>query len=1006
MDGGLQPAFSPDGDKIAYVKEKPVKTDIRKSDVWVLPIKGGPAVQVSDLPGRATRPIWSPDGKMIAFTRKAERGDNSKEICIAQVSESDNVGMTLTQIELPLETWDFLAGWTPDNKIGLLLTNPEHHAIYTVSTTGGKATQVAHQGETYHPSWSPDGERIYFRWMHGDIAYVPSDGGKISKGILDSDSIFVSLPGGGNVISPDGEKIVFSGYKIIYKDEKRDYEVDLYTMPAKGGKPTKITVSPGQDRFPCWSPDGKSIVFIRYPEPNKIKEVCIVPTQGGEVRKLTSESDSVKWSDVAWSPDGKLFAYFTEDKFIKVIPVQGGESRIVVKVEDVSMHNEMAWSRDEEELVYSSEGKLYVVSIDNGKPEEIKTGLDGWASHVSLSPDGKKIAFTASKGGDAEFWFMDDFLPLEKLAAKEKPKSSIDQKGMTIKQVWAGPDVNIAGEISPDGKYLSCTEYKTSGDLSIREIVTGKKRHLTSEADWTNFEIAHSSRWSPDGRKLVYAWSIGNGNELRLIGLDGSKPRILYKNKELNCNPQDWTPDGKKILATFSGNDENFQIGLISVADGSVRILKTLDKPHFPHTSVSLDGRNVVYDFPPKEGSWERDIFLISIDGKREIPLIKHDADDRLIDWTPDGKSILFISDRTGTYDMWRIHVADGNPQADPELIKKDIGDIQPMGFTQQGSFYYGTHLNTMDVFTAKLDLEKSVILSPPKEITQRFIGSNLTPDWSPDGEYLAYMSIRDTEQKGSNTFVLSIRSEQTGQVREIYPQIEGSWLLRWSPDGQSIFIATAPKMWAQGLSRIDIQNGDMTPVAQSEPGSIIKIFTFSPNGKFVYYVYYQWKKKVTSIISHELKTGKEKKVYYRDKEAFSDIRGLLVSPDGQYLSIGPEESEDNHLIKIIPIDGGEPKNLFIMKSDHPGQSGEYVWIPNGKEILFVKEISIMDKKMWELWQVPVNGGESRKIGLSKKRMIVPSFHPDGKRITFFTFKSSEEVWVIENFLPEKQDRR
>lgn len=585
-----------------------------------------------------------------------------------------------------------------------------------------------------------------------------------------------------------------------------------------------------------------------------------------------------------------------------------------------------------------------------------------------------------------------------RLADLEKPESSTEQKGMTIRQVWVGPDVNSDGEPSPNGKYLSFTEYKTSGDLAIREIVTGTKRRLTSEADWSDLEFAHSSRWSPDGKKLAYAWSIGNGNELRITGLDGSEPRILYKNKELNCNPQDWTPDGKNILATFVRNDKNCQIGLISVADGSIRILKTLDQPHFPLASVSPGGHTIVYDFPSKEGSSERDIFLISIDGKREIPLVNHSADDRFLGWTPDGKNILFVSDRTGTHDMWRIRVTDGNPQGDPELIKKDIGQIWPMGFTQQGSFYYSSKTNMMDVFTAKLDLEKGAILSPPKEITQRFIGSNLTPDWSSDGQYLAYISLRNTEQSGPNTCILCIRSEQTGEVRELYPQIKASWNLRWSPDGRSIFIAAEPKKGRQGLFRIDLQNGDITPVAQSEPGSIIKDFAFSFNGNSVFYVYYQWKKKIVSILRHDLATGKEKEVYRKDTPP--DIGGVLVSPDGQYLSFGTFESENNHVIKIIPIAGGEPRDLFRMKSNYPGQSGQYAWTPNGKEIFFVKQVSSMNKKAWELWQVPVQGGEFQKIGLSKKRILLPRFHPDGKRITFMTFKSIEEIWVMENFLP------
>jgi len=414
-DGGTQPAFSPDGKTITYVKEKPQKTDVPKSDVWVIPAAGGTPVQVSDLPGKATGPIWSPDGKMIAFTRKANLGsDFSKEVCIVPVSETGKPEASPTQIELPLETLDLLAGWTPDNKIGALLMNPIHFAIYTVPTSGGNATQVTPQGPTLNPRWSPDGERIYFRG--NGIASVSSEGGEISISPIDADSkISSALQWGGNAVSPDGKKIVFPASK---KDNKLYSKVDIYTIPVEGGEPEQLTISPGQDRFPCWSPDGKLIAFIRYSEAswneiehNYIMNICIVSAEGGEVRQLTSESHCVQRATIAWSPDGKSIAYYSEDKTIRVIPVQGGEPRVVVKVEEVSGWSEMDWSRDGKKLAYSSKGSIWVVSLDGGEPEEIKTGLDAKASHLSWSPDGEKIAFTAMGGRDTELWLMDNFLP-------------------------------------------------------------------------------------------------------------------------------------------------------------------------------------------------------------------------------------------------------------------------------------------------------------------------------------------------------------------------------------------------------------------------------------------------------------------------------------------------------------------------------------------------------------------------------------------------------------------
>jgi len=410
--GTREPAFSPDGKKIAYVKLYRSKERRLVKDIWVIPASGGTPVLFSDLPGRGRGPVWSPDGKMIAFNREPGVDNESNEIWIVPVSEDGKAAAAPTKIKLPLSTYDFLAGWTSDNKIGLNLQNPPHRAIYTVPASGGNAVQVTPAGWPCHPRWSPDGKRIFFRW--DGIASVPSEGGEISIGPLDADSkISEALPGGGNAVSPDGEKIVFSGAKMVFRDNKKNYEVDIYTIPIEGGEPNKLTISPGQDRFPCWSPDGKKIAFIRYgyAEPWKEMSICIVPTEGGEVRQLTSGSHRVLWSTIAWSPDGKSIAYFSDDKAIKVIPVQGGESRVVVKVKDVSGHSELAWSPDGSKLVYSSKGSIWAVLLDGGEPEEIKTGLDAKANHISWSPDGRKLAFTAIKGGEEELWLMENFLP-------------------------------------------------------------------------------------------------------------------------------------------------------------------------------------------------------------------------------------------------------------------------------------------------------------------------------------------------------------------------------------------------------------------------------------------------------------------------------------------------------------------------------------------------------------------------------------------------------------------
>jgi Tol biopolymer transport system component len=428
--GATEPAFSPDGKRIAFIRPYFLENGTVQKDLWVINSDGTKSIKMTEFPGSARGPVWSPDGKMIAFHYEPRSNSSfSDEIWIVPASVDRKLAEAPIKIKLPLESFSMIAGWTIDHKIGLLLTNPLHQAVYTVPASGGNATQVSpematlftgsedFEGYPCHPRWSPDGKTIYFRWGKGNIVAVPSQGGNLSPVHSSKDTkIVAGIPGGGNDVSPDGKTIVF----MAYKEGVRTLEVSIWTIPAEGGKPKQITKNPTQDRYPCWSPDGKRIAFLRPTEKSKdeyVTNIYIVPAEGGEVRQLTTEADRVNRASIKWAPDGDQIAYFSLDKTINVKPLQGGEPRVVVNVENVHGHSELCWSPDGKELAYTSKGRIMVVSLGGGEPREIKTGIlneEVQNFHIDWSPDGKKFAFTAGFGGDEELWLMEDFLSLVK----------------------------------------------------------------------------------------------------------------------------------------------------------------------------------------------------------------------------------------------------------------------------------------------------------------------------------------------------------------------------------------------------------------------------------------------------------------------------------------------------------------------------------------------------------------------------------------------------------------
>jgi Tol biopolymer transport system component len=219
-------------------------------------------------------------------------------------------------------------------------------------------------------------------------------------------------PGGGVHVSPDGETVVFAGMSRA----TNGYEQDIWTVALEGGEPTRLTRSPTADRFPCWSPDGRDVAFLRYELRGKGDypvSVYTVPAEGGEPVPITSEADSVQWASIAYSPDGKWLAYFSSGSRLMIKSATGGEARAVTTVEGASRHTEIAWSPGGERIAFTSHGKIWTVPVDGGAPEEVKTGLSGDVRHVHIgwSPDGEKIVFSASQGGDVELWLISDFLP-------------------------------------------------------------------------------------------------------------------------------------------------------------------------------------------------------------------------------------------------------------------------------------------------------------------------------------------------------------------------------------------------------------------------------------------------------------------------------------------------------------------------------------------------------------------------------------------------------------------
>jgi Tol biopolymer transport system component len=601
-----------------------------------------------------------------------------------------------------------------------------------------------------------------------------------------------------------------------------------------------------------------------------------------------------------------------------------------------------------------------------------------------------------------------------RLSALAKSGASEQPQGISVRRVSLGSGSGI----SPDGRYLVFTDWDT-GDLAVRDLNTGRIWRLTNKGPWEKSdEFAECAVFSPDGKQIVYEWfSKDSSYDLRIVGLDGSGDRLLLKgmfrnNKADYFEPLQWSSDGKRILAALYRDWPAGELALVSVADGTVRVIKSTSWRAGPgnstaQASLSPDGRYVVYDQAATEGANQRDIFLLAVDGSRDSLLVQDPADDRKPVWTPDGKHLIFASDRAGSMGFWSIGVADGKPQGVPKLVKADVsrwsGTI--IGFTRDGSLFYSVSSGMQDVYIAELDPATGKVVRQPRRAPPRFAGTNTGPAWSPDGQYLAYDSLRGRDRLTPGALVTVILDTRTGEDREIRTKLVRRSPTCWFPDGQSLLypahLGPVPSRDTV-YYRLDIRTGQVTLLRQSTSGVDLDYPTLSPDGKTLYFNHLENKDSEvsrSSLMAYEIESGRVREVLAAGGGAHPV---KAVSPDNKELAF-----VEGDAAWIIPADGGKPRELVRPNPNRflSWSPGGIAWSPDGQYLYMAEcegDRNTPTIGKCELIRVQAKSGEAQRLGITMEGIQPLSVNPDGRRIAFGSgrpIESSSETWVMENFL-------
>ncbi|HEV2689630.1 MAG TPA: protein kinase [Bryobacteraceae bacterium] len=482
--------------------------------------------------------------------------------------------------------------------------------IWVRQIGGGQPIQLTTDpADDSEPDFSPDGTRIAFHSERGGggVYVIPALGGSEER-----------LADGGRRprFSPDGSQIAY--WAGVAEMKVRASFSRVYTMSSRGGSPRAIDPD-FTARWPVWTPDGKSLLFLGTRTPNDLGSYAwwITALDGSAPRKTDLPVNPVaeRREPLVWRNDQVVYPWHGNDASVGL-----------------------------QQLGFSpATGRV------SGQPRRLTFGT-AIESHPSCAADGRLV-----------FASLTAAVNLYTLPVKSN--EPLDEQPAPLSQDLSEKTYPA---VSADGKELVYSKATSRvAEIWIHDMATGKERALTNSG-----RVKNAPAISADGKEVVYGEDAGNKTVILALSTSGGTPRQLCE----NCgSPSAWFPDGSKVLAADYSRQSS--IDLVDVATGQkVEYLKHPQYSLLPR-AVSPDGRWIAFTVdvgggrtpiyiaayrpgaPPAENEWIRITDGATTDGMPR--------------WSPDGSLLYFNSERDGFLCLWaqRLNLATQRPIGAPFAI-------------------------------------------------------------------------------------------------------------------------------------------------------------------------------------------------------------------------------------------------------------------------------------------------------------------------------------------------
>ena len=495
-------SISPNGQQIAFTY---------KGDLYVVPVGGGEARQITFHEAHDYMPVWSSDGQKIAFA-------------------SDRYG---------------------------------NFDVFVMSANGGPATRLTYHSNDESPfTFSHDDQSVIFGAQRMDtkehrqyptgsqpeLYSVPVKGGRV-------DQIF-TIPAEYVQVSKDGNTMIYHDKKGGENEWRKHHTSaitrDLWVYDKASNTHKMLTHRAGEDRQPVFSADEQSVYYLSEASGtfNVHKMSLANPSQS---QQLTSfDLHPVRFlsfggGTLAFGYDGELYT-MREGAQPQKVNVTIRTQEKTNKDKFISINGgvrEMAVSPNGKEIAFVARGEVFVTSVDGSLTKRI-TDTPEAEQFVTFSPDGKSVVYAAERNG--------------KWSIFKSTRIREAQEPFFFASTLLKEEPMISGEVdaympnfSPDGKKLAYI--KDRRNLVVRDVASGNEVSLLTQDDL--FHMRDGDKyftWSPDSKWLLVDWSkLLNNSEVLLLAADGSQRVNLTESGYYDSSPK-WVNEGKQMI-WFSNRD-------------------------------------------------------------------------------------------------------------------------------------------------------------------------------------------------------------------------------------------------------------------------------------------------------------------------------------------------------------------------------------------------------------------------------------------------------------------